>query len=287
MTPHLRGQVRAYVDRSLPPAALHLYDRHLVCCALCQAAADQERRIVASLRSDTSVPLSLRSSLIGLASSPPPMEAPSQPTVPRIPLPPMSLRMPSGPSHDPVPTVRPTAPPQHRSPMRAAVVASIAAGASVAAAWGLAVSPLPSGRTPARVPVASFGDAGFGISSFSGATAFQVSGGSSGSASSPATGSSAQTVADLAGSTAEAVGASAARGATTTGAYWVRRASGASVLVATVGARRPAGSGLAAGSSAAGSAASQDSPTPLDSADRLAGSSSLSSQSSLSSPTGR
>ena len=42
-------------------------------------------------------------------------------------------------AHERVPTVRPTAPPLHRSPMRAAVVASIAAGASAAAAWGLAV----------------------------------------------------------------------------------------------------------------------------------------------------
>jgi hypothetical protein len=61
----------------------------------------------------------------------------------------------------PVPTVPPTAPPLHRSPMRAAVVASLAAGASVAAAWGLAVSPLPGGvRAPvAGIPsgVASFG----------------------------------------------------------------------------------------------------------------------------------
>ncbi|MEO7448028.1 MAG: hypothetical protein ABI336_07105 [Humibacillus sp.] len=248
MTPHLRGQVRAYVDRSLPPAVLHLYDKHLICCTLCRADADQERRIVASLRSDTSVPLSLRSSLIGLASSPPPMEAPNQPTVPRIPLPPMSLRMPSGASHAPVRTVRPTAPPQHRSPMRAAVVASIAAGASVAAAWGLAVSPLPSGRPSVAAPVASFGDAGLGVSSKSGATAFPVSrnaaaagSGSSQPAASTASvvgrgsvGATAQTVADLAGSTAAVLGASAARPGAA-GAYWVRRGANLTVFVAAVG----------------------------------------------------
>ncbi len=45
-------------------------------------------------------------------------------------------------------------------------MASIAAGASVAAAWGLAVSPLPGWSAPvtARVPVASFGETGLGSS---------------------------------------------------------------------------------------------------------------------------
>jgi hypothetical protein len=160
VTPHLKAHVRAYVDRALPPALLHVYDRHLVCCAMCRAAAEQERRIVASLRSDTGVPMSLRTSLMGLAAGSPAEPAPAA-TGPRIPMPPMGFRMPSGPSYDPVPTVRPTAPALHRSPMRAAVVASIAAGASVAAAWGLTVSPVPGSpgsRVPiARTPVASFG----------------------------------------------------------------------------------------------------------------------------------
>ena len=156
MTPHLKGHVRAYVDRALPPALLHLYDKHVVCCTTCRAAADQERRIVASLRADTGVPMSLRTSLIGLAAAPP--EPPSAPGGPRVPLPPLGFRMPSAPTYDPVPTVRPTAPALHRSPMRAAVVASIAAGASVAAAWGLAITPVPGTRAPVvRGPVASFG----------------------------------------------------------------------------------------------------------------------------------
>ncbi|MBC9821800.1 anti-sigma factor [Terrabacter sp. MAHUQ-38] len=157
MTPHLKSHVRAYVDRALPPALLHVYDRHLVCCAMCRAAAEQERRIVASLRADTGVPMSLRTSLMGLAATSPLEPAPAS-TGPRIPMPPLGFRMPSAPSYDPVPTVRPTAPALHRSPMRAAVVASIAAGASVAAAWGLTVSPVPGSRVPAtRTPVASFG----------------------------------------------------------------------------------------------------------------------------------
>lgn len=164
MTPHLRGNVRAYVDRALPPAILHLYDRHVVVCVSCRAAADQERRIVASLRSGSAdVPWALRSALMGLADSrPEPAQKPS--SGPRIPLGPLATRgAPSWGLPDPVPTVPPTSPALHRSPMRAAVVASIAAGASVAAAWGLAVSPLPgAARTPAvRVPagVASFGAA--------------------------------------------------------------------------------------------------------------------------------
>ena len=141
MTPHLKGHVRAYVDRALPPAMLHLYDKHLVCCTVCRAAADQERRIVAPLRSDTGVPMSLRTSLMGLAAAAPRRRAagPGSLRRPRA----CPCRRPASvcrrrPSYEPVPTVRPTAPALHRSPMRAAVVASIAAGASVAAAWGLA-----------------------------------------------------------------------------------------------------------------------------------------------------
>jgi len=132
---------------------------------MCRAAADQERRIVASLRSDTGVPMSLRSSLIGLASAPLPADPPPS-SGPRIPLPPIGFRMPFAPSYDPVPTVSPTAPALHRSPMRAAVVASIAAGASVAAAWGLAVAPVSglsgSGSPSVRVPV-SWGQNSVGV----------------------------------------------------------------------------------------------------------------------------
>jgi len=160
MTPHLKGHVRAYVDRALPPAMLHLYDKHLVCCTMCRAAADQERRIVTSLRSDTGVPMSLRSSLMGLATAGPADAgaAAHSSNASTVPMPPPGWRMPSAPSHDPVPTVAPTAPALHRSPMRAAVVASIAAGASVAAAWGLAISPVPGSREPVLPgPVASFG----------------------------------------------------------------------------------------------------------------------------------
>lgn len=156
MTGHLRGHVRAYVDRALPAPMLRAYDQHLVFCAVCRAMADQERRIVAALRADTGIPQSLRSSLMSLAVVAVPT---STSGVPDVPLAPSRLRMPSGGLPAPVPTVAPTSPPLHRSPARAALVASLAAGASVAAAWGLAVSPLPAGsplRTPlTRVPDAS------------------------------------------------------------------------------------------------------------------------------------
>ena len=237
MTPHLRGQVRAYVDRSLPPALLHLYDRHLVCCTMCRHAADQERRIVAALRSDTGVPMSLRSSLIGLAASPPPMEEPVRSSGPRIPVPPLGVlgsRMPSAPSHEPVPTVRPTAPPLHRSPMRAAVVASIAAGASVAAAWGLAISPLPGARTTSvRVPVASFGESGFGASPVGATTTFPATrpGTRSGASAQAASG---QGLAAGKSGASESAGASVSGRGSVTLPYWVVR-DRASALVADVG----------------------------------------------------
>ncbi|WP_353511082.1 hypothetical protein [Intrasporangium sp.] len=169
MTPHLRGHVRAYVDRALPPAVLHLYDRHLVACMICRSAADQERRIVSALRAEAcDLPGSLRSSLMSLATAPAAAPPPMPPPGPRIPLGPLARGgrgiVPVG-APEPLSTVPPTAPALHRSPMRAAMIASLAAGASVAAAWGLAVSPLPGStgpRTPSvRVPagVADFGAA--------------------------------------------------------------------------------------------------------------------------------
>lgn len=191
MTPHLRGHVRAYVDRALPPALLHVYDRHLVCCRVCQSAADQERRIVLALRSDTDIPTNLLSSLMGLAVSTPPLGTAGlpkpvrptpEPAVPPVPALPSVSRLSAYPLHDPVPTVHPAAPALHRSPVRAAVVASIAAGASVAAAWGLAVVPLQGSASPAeaRMPseVATPGAATFGISSLA-AAGFMVGSSSS------------------------------------------------------------------------------------------------------------
>lgn len=184
MTPHLRAHVRAYVDRALPPALLSLYDRHLICCQSCRAAADQERRMMLTLRSFTGLPTGLRSSLLDLGAQPPaahptpsvgpplacsiddgsgPVVMPrplfgTDPALPHVPTPPLGSSV-GAHGFSPVPTVSPRSPALHRSPVRAAVVASIAAGASVAAAWGLAVAPLPDTGSPAsaRMPAEAVG----------------------------------------------------------------------------------------------------------------------------------
>lgn len=174
MSPHLRGHVRAYVERSLPGPVLRVFDQHLVACEVCRALADQERRIVTALQSDTGVPQSLRSALMGLADAPPGL-APVPPAPPRLRLHLAEVsfrdRAPAAPER--LATVAPTAPALHRSPMRAAVVASLAATASVAAAWGLTVVPLNSPvRGPERQPaeVSMFGNSTFGESASSRAT---------------------------------------------------------------------------------------------------------------------
>lgn len=166
MSPHLRGHVRAYVERSLPGPVLRVFDQHLVACEVCRALTDQERRIVASLRSETGVPQSLRSALMGLADGIPlgPAPVPIAPARTRLHLSELSLRERAPMTRERLATVPPTAPALHRSPVRAAVVASLAATASVAAAWGLTVVPLnqpvrSSVRLPAEV---SFGTSTFG-----------------------------------------------------------------------------------------------------------------------------
>lgn len=160
MTRHLGLQVSAYVDRRLDATALRAFDQHLVVCLVCCHAADEERRLLASLRSGPTPGFSadLQSMLLALAapspgsalgsapqqgSGPTPVTSPrtgmpSFPTrrsvsAPPIPTAPASVRQLR------VPTVPPAAPALHRSPRRAAMVAGLAAGASAAAAIGLAV----------------------------------------------------------------------------------------------------------------------------------------------------
>jgi hypothetical protein len=166
VSPHLRGHVRAYVERSLPGPVLRVFDQHLVACEVCRALTDQERRIVAALRSETGVPQSLRSALMGLADGVPlgSVPVPPAPARTRLHLTELSLRDRAPMTRERLATVPPTAPALHRSPVRAAVVASLAATASVAAAWGLTVVPLnqpvrSSVRLPAEV---SFGTSTFG-----------------------------------------------------------------------------------------------------------------------------
>lgn len=156
-------QVSAYVDRTLDARSLHAFDRHLVTCQVCLYAAQEESRLLASLRSGATpgVSADLRMTLLAMAHPRP--EVPSdlgrsraegvvagaevEPRRPEIPRPTMPV------AHLRVPTVAPASPALHRSPRRAAMVAGLAAGASAAAAIGLAVvGPGVSAASPLRQP---------------------------------------------------------------------------------------------------------------------------------------
>ncbi|MBK8468759.1 MAG: zf-HC2 domain-containing protein [Candidatus Phosphoribacter sp.] len=184
MSRHLGEQVSAYVDRRLPSTLLAVMDRHVVVCAHCRHAVDQERALLSFLRSAPSpgVSDSLHASLMRLASAAsdptehgssfvprtrPPLDsnglgapgsqgAPGShgaqrvqdtgvvPTVPLAPSAVRGLRL---------PTVAPTAPALHRSARRAALLAGLAAGASAAAAWGVGVVPATSAAVSPAVQV--------------------------------------------------------------------------------------------------------------------------------------
>lgn len=169
----LGPELSAYADRTLCPAELVVWDRHLVACAACHRAVEDERRMLASLRraSGPEVPSDLRAMLLSLAATdghgpPPTRRAPggdtAGPRVPPVPPAPAHRRAPavwSAPERRPAPPRRPTpplptvdraAPALHRSAVRATVFAGLAAGASAAAAWSFAVvgSPLVP-QTPA------------------------------------------------------------------------------------------------------------------------------------------
>ncbi len=172
-------QVNAYVDRRLDAAALRAFDQHLVVCLVCRHAADEERRLLDSLRSAPTPGFSsdLQSMLLALAETgggpergtgpslpatptraPSPLRAgtggllpfgsrtgrfaPAAPPIPRAPESVRQLR---------VPTVPPAAPALHQSPRRAAMVAGLVAGASAAAAFGLAVAGPGTGAAAATV----------------------------------------------------------------------------------------------------------------------------------------
>ena len=147
MSRHLGLQVSAYVDRRLDTSVLRAFDQHLVACQVCCHAADQERRLLTSLRHGATPGLSegLHSMLLGLGS---PADQGGVPTAPRM----LVVRR----VNRPVPTVAPASPALHRSPRRAAMFAGFAASASAAAAIGLAVAGPTAAtavpRTPSPVP---------------------------------------------------------------------------------------------------------------------------------------
>jgi hypothetical protein len=156
----LGERVVEYVACSLSPHEMLEWDRHLVACEGCRRAVDDERRMLARLAVQPRVPRDLRATLLSMASSASAVPSPPRaPTAVRV-----AVRrqpvLPVWPA--PLPLVAPSAPACHRSPLRSAVFAAVAAGASAAAAWSMAVtgaggptagSPFsgpPAGTLPAR-----------------------------------------------------------------------------------------------------------------------------------------
>lgn len=137
----LGADLTAYADRVLDAASLLRWDRHVVACACCRAAVEDERRVLAALRSPSAsrVPGDLRGMLLAmgaeLAAAPPAPQGGTpttgagarRPVVPPVPV-------------APVRVVDRGAPALHRSARRATVFAGLAAGATAAAAWSLVVT---------------------------------------------------------------------------------------------------------------------------------------------------
>ena len=161
----LGAALTAYADRAMDPVTLLHWDRHVLTCACCRAAVAEERRVLAALRApaEPTVPGDLRGMLLALAADPS-----------------MAGLRPGGPDHGslegeatsgraaegragrrdgfapsipvaPVRVVDRGTPAMHRSARRATVFAGLAAGATAAAAWGVAMTgagaPLPSPAT--------------------------------------------------------------------------------------------------------------------------------------------
>jgi anti-sigma factor RsiW len=142
---HLDDLLSAYADRNLPAATLLACDRHVAICPGCRDAVDGERRLLQSLRSSATPPppSRLEMALLDLAVC-------AMPDVP--------TRRPS-----PISVVGRSAPPLHRSPVRAAMLASLAAGASAAAAWSVGVSGV--GPAGGSLPIVRLPSAGVTASS--------------------------------------------------------------------------------------------------------------------------
>lgn len=142
----LGDQLTSYADRAMDDATLLRWDRHVVGCQSCRAAVDEERRVLAALRSSAGspVPGDLRGMLLALASQMPPA-GPEGSTTRRAPmLPPIPVA--------PVPVVDRGTPALHRSAGRATVYAGLAAGATAAAALSLVVSGGLTSTSPTAPP---------------------------------------------------------------------------------------------------------------------------------------
>ncbi|MEO5980886.1 MAG: hypothetical protein ABIQ13_01080 [Pedococcus sp.] len=155
----LGPDLTAYADRAMCAATLLLWDRHVVACGSCRGAVDEERRVLASLRTPSAPGVSsdLRGLLLAMANDQRGLDGPvrtaggngagSAWTLPMVPPVPMA----------PVRVVDRGAPAMHRSARRATMCAGLAAGATAAAAWSLVVtggsltSPIPMTVTPGTV----------------------------------------------------------------------------------------------------------------------------------------
>lgn len=131
----LQDELPDYAAGRMSPTAAIAWDRHVAVCDRCLQAVAAERRLQQAMTGAPSMPAGLLASLMQLAAEPgagavPPPPAPSR----RIPV--GFHLVATAPA--PLPTLSPSAPPMHRSPVRTALVVGFAVGASAAAAWGLA-----------------------------------------------------------------------------------------------------------------------------------------------------
>lgn len=164
----LGERVSEYVDGSLSEADILACQTHLIACALCRSEVELERRLLRTLREDPSMPSELMGLLISVSQEIPvrapaaeratrESRPPRAPSVPMLPTPiafaPTTLRV-----------LDQNAPAQHRSALRAAVLATAAAGASMAAAWAFSVTSsaasapataVPGGRATSNAPAAT------------------------------------------------------------------------------------------------------------------------------------
>lgn len=139
-TGHLSDDLSEYAAGRLPDTRTLHWDRHLVACETCRSDVDVERRLQAVLTSGPSMPPSLRTTLIAMGAARPmtTLPTPAHGTqVPDVPVVPYGLTLSPGYT---LPTVLPASPALHRSALRSAVMATMVAGASAAAAWGLGVT---------------------------------------------------------------------------------------------------------------------------------------------------
>ncbi|MGL5927930.1 MAG: hypothetical protein ACRCY8_03240 [Dermatophilaceae bacterium] len=143
----LGDELGEYVAGSLSPDREWAWSRHLVACRLCSQAVGEERQLRSALAGAPSMPGELQASLLALGRT----------------LAAESPVRPAAPGRDPLRLLAPSAPPCHRSPVRATMVAAAAAGLSAAAAWSLTVAGTGSTgpavttvtTTPVSVPTGS------------------------------------------------------------------------------------------------------------------------------------